>query len=76
MTTIDALLIGDKALIPRNQLERLVELAKQSGPVTLQMSVEDLPTVGIARLAEQGGSFDFWQEEGEDIYSLEDGEPV
>ncbi len=28
------------------------------------------------RLAGQGGAFDFWLEEGEDIYSVEDGEPV
>jgi hypothetical protein len=28
------------------------------------------------RLAEKGGSFDFWKEAAEDIYSAEDGEPV
>ena len=37
---------------------------------------EDLPTIDMMRLAEQGGAFDFWTEEGEDIYTLEDGEPV
>jgi hypothetical protein len=28
------------------------------------------------RLVEQGGAFDFWLEDGEDIYSAQDGEPV
>ena len=32
--------------------------------------------LGIMRLAEPGGAFDFWMEAGEDIYSAEDGEPV
>jgi hypothetical protein len=27
-------------------------------------------------LADQGGSFDFWREEGENIYSAQDGEPL
>jgi hypothetical protein len=35
-----------------------------------------VPTLGIMRLIEQGGAFDFWKEEGEDIYSATDGEPV
>jgi hypothetical protein len=39
------------------------------------MQEDDVPTLGIMRLAEQSGAFDFWQE-GEDIYSIEDGEPV
>jgi len=30
----------------------------------------------IMQLAEQSGAFDFWKEEGENIYSIEDGEPV
>ena len=76
MTTVHAQAIGDKALLPRAELERLVELAERSEPVTLLVDEEDLPTVGIAWLAEQGGAFDFWREEGEDIYSLEDGEPL
>jgi hypothetical protein len=76
MTTVHAQLFGDKALIPRADLERLVKLAEQSEPVVLQIDEEDVPTVGLARLAEQGGSFDFWQDQGEEIYSEEDGEPV
>jgi hypothetical protein len=30
----------------------------------------------MMRLAQQGGAFDFWKEEGEAIYSAEDGEAL
>jgi hypothetical protein len=76
MTTIRAQLIGDKVILPRSELERLLQLARQSEQVDFQILEDDLPTTGIMRLAEQGGAFDFWLEEGEDIYSVEDGEPV
>lgn len=39
-------------------------------------SDEDSASFALMRLAEKGGAFDFWLEEGEDIYSLQDGEPV
>jgi hypothetical protein len=51
------------------------ELAQRYEEITVQMQEDDVPTLGIMRLAEQSGAFDFWQE-GEDIYSIEDGEPV
>ena len=76
MTTIHVQCIGDKALLPQSEFERLVELAQQHEEVTVQMEEDDLSTLAIMRLAEQGGAFDFWREEGENIYSLEDGEPV
>ena len=76
MTTIHVQCIGDKALLPQSELERLVELAQRYEEITVQMQEDDVPTLGIMRLAEQSGAFDFWQEEGEDIYSIEDGEPV
>jgi hypothetical protein len=59
MTTVHALAIGDKALLPRAELERLVKLAEKSEPVTLQIEQEDVPAVGIAWLADHGGAFDF-----------------
>jgi hypothetical protein len=76
MTTIHAQLIGDKALLSRRELERLVELARQSGEIDVHLQEDDVPTIGIMRLAEQGGAFDFWHEDGEEIYSAEDGEPI
>ena len=76
MTTTHVQCIGDKALLPQSEFERLVELAQRYEEITVQMQEDDVPTLGIMRLAEQSGAFDFWQEEGEDIYSIEDGEPV
>jgi hypothetical protein len=40
------------------------------------MQVEDVPTVAMMKLAEEGGAFDFWEQDGEDVYSSEDGESV
>jgi hypothetical protein len=68
--------LGDKALLPQSEFERLVELTQRYEKITVQMQEDDMPTLGIMRLMEQSGAFDFWQEEGEDIYSIEDGEPV
>ena len=76
MTTIHVQCIGDKALLPQSEFERLVELAQRYEEITVQIQEDDMPTLGIMRLAEQSGAFDFWQEEGENIYSAEDGEPV
>lgn len=76
MKTIYAQLIGDRALLQRSDFELLVELARRIEDVEVQMQEDDVPTLGIMRLAEQGGAFDFWREEGEDIYSAENGEPV
>ncbi len=75
MTTIHVQYIGDKALVSRSELARLIELAQYSEQVQIDQQ-EDLPTLRIMGLVEQGGAFDFWQEEGENIYSVEDGEPV
>jgi hypothetical protein len=75
MTTIHAHLLGDQAVVPRQELERLIELARQSEPVELRLE-DDLPTGAVMRLAEAGGAFDFWREEGEDIYTAQDGEPL
>jgi hypothetical protein len=76
MTTIHVQCIGDKALLPQSELEQLIELAQRSEVITVQRQEEDVPTLGIMRLIEQGGAFDFWKEDGEDIYSAEDGKPV
>jgi len=76
MTTIHVQCIGDKALLPQSELEQLIALAQRSEAITVQRQEDDVPTLGIMRLIEQGGAFDFWKEDGEDIYSAEDGEPV
>ena len=76
MTTIHAQLIGGQVLLPRDELDCLLELARQSSTVELQLLEDDLPTIAMMRLAEQGGAFDFWHEDGENIYSAQDGEPL
>jgi hypothetical protein len=76
MATIHIQCIGDKALLPQSDLERIVELAQRLEAITVLRQEDDVPTLGIMRLMEQGGVFDFWKEEGEDIYSTADGEPM
>ena len=76
MATIHIQCIGDKALLSQSDLEQLVELAQRSEAITVLRQEDDVPTLGIMRLMEQGGAFDFWKEMGENIYSTADGEPV
>ncbi len=76
MTTIHVERVGDKALLAQSEFERLVQLARQRDEIAVHVRDEDVPTVGVMRLAEQGRAFDFWMEDGEDIYSAEDGEPM
>ena len=76
MTTIHIQSIGEKVLVPQSELERLVELAQQYEEITVRRQEDDVPIWDIMRLVEQSGAFGFWKEEGEDIYSSEDGEPV
>ena len=71
MTTVHAQLVGDKAVLPRAEFERLVELARQSEEIELQMHEDDVLTLGIMRLAEQGGAFD-WLADEEDLYTVDD----
>ena len=76
MTIIHAQLFDNGALLPRSEFERLVELAQKSEEIEVHLQEDDAPTRSLMQLAEQGGAFDFWREDGEDIYSTEDGEPL
>ncbi|ETX03194.1 MAG: hypothetical protein ETSY1_00940 [Candidatus Entotheonella factor] len=71
MTIVHAQLVGDKAVLPRAEFERLVELAQASEDIDLQMVEDDVPTVGIMRLAEQGGAFD-WLADEDELYTVDD----
>jgi hypothetical protein len=42
----------------------------------MQSPNDDSPTICFMWLAEIGGAFDFWADAGEDIYTLDDGEPL
>ncbi|MBM4050751.1 MAG: hypothetical protein FJ279_37115 [Planctomycetes bacterium] len=76
MTTIHVQRIGDTALLPQSEFEQLLRLARRCEQISLQMREDDVPTLALMRLAEQSGAFDFWKDDGEDIYSREDGEAV
>lgn len=76
MATIHIQSIGEKVLLPQSELERLVELAQPREEIVLDRREDDASTGPIMHLVAQSGAFDFWKEEGEDIYSFEDGEPV
>jgi hypothetical protein len=71
MTTVHAELIGNKVLLSRSDLDRLMELAHQTEAVTRETNEDDIPTFGIMRLAEQGGAFD-WLSDEEDLYTVRD----
>lgn len=76
MTTIRVQRLGDKALLSQDELEQLLLLARQHEDIRVQLDEDDLPTVALMRFAEQGAAFDFWLDEAEDIYTLDDGEPL
>jgi hypothetical protein len=59
MTTIHVQKIGDKALLPQNEFEHLLDLARQREGIEVYLQEEDVPTMGLMRLAESGGAFDF-----------------
>jgi hypothetical protein len=71
MTVVHAQLVGEQAVLPRAEFERLAELARQSEPIDLRPEEEEVPTLGIMRLAEQGGAFD-WLAHEEDLYTVDD----
>ncbi len=64
-----AQILGDKAVLPRAELERLLELARQSEQVELQTQDDDSLNAGMLWLAERSGTFD-WLADEEEIYSV------
>ena len=71
MTTVHAELVGDMAVLPRSELDRLIELARCTEQVELHQQAGETPTLGIMRLAEQGGAFN-WLADEDEIYSADD----
>jgi hypothetical protein len=65
MLTIQAQRVGDHIILHRDELERLLTLARRTEAVTLQLDDDDRPTLGIRRLpgCEAG---DCWHEAGDD----------
>jgi hypothetical protein len=75
VATVHAELTGDKAVLRRDEFERLLELARRIEPVEVR-PVEEQGEANLARLALVGRAFDFWNESGEEIYSTQDGEAI
>lgn len=71
MTTIHAELVGDKAVLPRLELEKLLEIARRNEQVECVSQQEEISVSGLMELAEQSGAFDFLNAE-EDLYSVDD----
>lgn len=74
--TIQVQTVGEQAVLPRADLEKLIELARRSEPLDIEITEDDLSSAAWMRFIEAGGAFDFWNDEGEDVYTLADGEPV
>lgn len=73
MVRIHAEPVGpDKALVKRQELGKLIEVARKVEEVELLESVDDLPVEGLERLAVEGGSLQFLEDAGEDIYTEND----
>jgi hypothetical protein len=64
MATIHIPCVGNKALFSQSALDRFVELTQWSEAITVLRQEDDVSTLGLMRLMEQGGGFDFWKEEG------------
>jgi hypothetical protein len=76
MTTIHAKWVGEEAILPKADFQRLLELARRSEEIHVCEPNDDLPTRAMMQVAEKGQAFDYWNEPGEDIYTKEDGDPV
>lgn len=77
MTTIQAQIIGESVVVSRGDFDRLLELARRSEVIDLQVQAsDDFTTRDAMHLADAGAAFGFWHDPGEDIYSAQDGEPV
>ena len=73
MVKVHAQQVGPgKALVDRGELQRLIEVARQVEEVELIEVQEDLPTEGLMRLVQEGGSFSYLADPREDVYTLND----
>jgi hypothetical protein len=71
MTIVHAQLVGDQAVLPKADFERLMDLARQTEEVELRLAGDDVPTQGVMRLVQEGGAFGWLADEG-DLYTVDD----
>ena len=63
---------ADKVVLDSEALQRLIDTARKVEEVELIEVGGDIPTEGLMRLAQAGGSFDFLNDPREDIYTPDD----
>ena len=68
--------IDGQAIVPKQDFELLLELARKSEPIDVHTADDELTTQSMMRLVETNGAFEFWNATGEDIYSEKDGGPI
>ncbi len=71
MTRLHAYLLGDTAVLPRAEFEELVELARRSTEITVDIDEDGPLAAGILQLAAEGGAFT-WLAQEPDLYSVDD----
>ncbi len=67
MTTIHVEEVGNRALIDRAELNKLLELARRTEDIQLEISDDEITTRDLMRLADAGGAFD-WLRDEPDLY--------
>ena len=75
MTTIHVTEVGNRAVLDRDELSKLLDLARRTEDIELEIADDEVTTRDLMRLADVGGAFD-WLHDEPDLYSLEDGKPV
>lgn len=75
MTTIHVEEVGNRALIDREELNKLLELARRTEEIEVETAGGEVTTRDLMRLADVGGAFE-WLHDEPDLYSLDDGKPV
>jgi len=63
---------SDKVLVDLNSIKKLISIAEKVDKINIIEKEEDISTVELMKLTEKGGSFDFLNDEREDIYSIDD----
>ena len=73
MVRIHAEPVGpDKVLVNRDELGKLIDVARKVEGVELLEAADDVPVAGLERMAMEGGSFRFLEDAREDIYTVSD----
>ncbi len=71
MTVVTARFSEDQAIMARDEFDRLVAMARRVQDIEVRTIEDDPATLGVERLAAEGGALDFLADDG-DLYSVED----